>query len=176
MTHRLSRALVIGLISLAAAVGTAQANHTWNGGHWASSPVTYHNIADVYGGNVASRVTDFNGAVSNVQMSSGGSGSNVQIADANYGAVAWAGLCTYDATGTWTFTAYVDLNEYYMSGYSGNKRSAVVAHEFGHCVAGMEHHNASGRIMQSSIGAFYDTDGVWGIDSSTAADIDAFWN
>lgn len=42
-------------------------------------------------------------------------------------------------------------------------------------MGGVDHHNSTGRIMQEYIEDWYDDDGVWGIDSGTAAEIDALW-
>ena len=154
--------------------GTVDA-HEWNGEHWGVNPVGYHDITSNYGANVVSRCINFNAALDNVTLEAQGSSqAEVQIGDADYGATGWAGICRPKSP-RWTRWYYVDLNEHYMEGYVGNKRSAVVAHELVHCVGGLTHHNATGVIMQTTIAAFYDRDGVWGIDSITADEIDDLW-
>ena len=147
--------------------------HTLNGSHWSSSPVGYYDITTNYSGNVTSRRWDFNGAVSDMQIQDSGTPDEVQISDSAYGSTGWDGLCSWSTI--WQPTMYVDLNDSYMLGYAGNKRSAVIAHEFGHCMGGLDHHNSTGRIMQSCSCDYYDDDGVWGIDSGSAAEINSLW-
>ena len=145
-----------------------------NGSHWDANPVGYRDITNNYSGNVISRRNDFNSAVDNVSLEAQSSDAEVQIGDANYGLSGWAGICRKN-TPRWTRWYYIDLNERYMEGYGGNKRSAVVAHEMGHCIGGLTHHEETGVVMQSSLADFYDNDDVWYIDSVTASEIDALW-
>lgn len=156
--------------------GIAYADHTFNGEHWASSTVDYYDITTNYSGNVVSRRVDFNSAVDEVTLVAGSSGADIQIADSAYGLETWVGYCMF--TAGWG-EAFIDLNDSFMlpwkNNSEGNKVSSILAHEFGHCVGGMDHHEATGRIMQGSVDDFYDDDGVWGIDSTTADDIDSFW-
>lgn len=148
--------------------------HEWNGAHWPSTPVGYSDITDNYSANVISRRNDFNAAVSNVQIEDRGHGGQVQIGDADYGKTNWAGVCR-PRSPRWTRWYFIDLNEHFMERYVGNKRSAVIAHEMGHCFGGLTHHDSSGVIMQSTVNDFYDRDNVWGIDPVTAREIDALW-
>ncbi len=42
-------------------------------------------------------------------------------------------------------------------------------------MGGVDHHNATGRLMQDCSCDYYDDDDVWGFDTGTANEIDTLW-
>lgn len=161
--------------------------HEFNGLHWDTNPILYRDITDLYSANVVSRRNDFNRHVSNVQIADAASATSgtwsVQIGDYNYNKSGWAGVCRRTAP-QFTGRDYIDLNSYYMekSSYSGNKRSAVVAHEMGHCFGGLSHHPVRGSLMYRRVLPEWSTYPVWSFNDptpgstvTTASEIDALY-
>ena len=144
--------------------------HEYNGSHWDANPILYRDITDLYSANVVSRRNDFNRHVSNVQiadMASATSGTwSVQIGDHNYNRSGWAGVCRRSAP-QFTGYDYIDLNSRHMRSYTGNKRSAVVAHEIGHCLGGLTHHPTKGNLMNEYLLTDWSTHPVWSFNDPT---------
>ena len=119
---------------------------------------------------MVSRRNDFNRHVSNVQIADVASATSgtwsVQIGDYNYNRSGWAGVCRRNAP-QFTGRDYIDLNSRLMETYTGNKRSAVVAHEMAHCLGGLTHHPVLGNLMHRQLLRYWNIYRVWSFNDPT---------
>src|SRR3990172_2550071 len=173
--NKLRAPIVAVLVLVALAVTSISASaHYLNYSTWDHSKVIYKDILSNYGYELGLSAVAWNNAVAGLvavaEESECSCDWDIQVADNDYGD---------DFFGRWSGTLweelFVDLNDYHLSGAGENKRRAVITHEFGHAVGGLGHHDESGRIMQSWVGDFYDTDGLYTLDSGTISEIDYLW-
>jgi len=171
---RASIVAVLVLVGLALSSISVSA-HYLNYSTWDHSTVIYKDILNSYSYELGLSAVAWDNAVgllvSVAEESECSCDWDIQVGDAYYEGQSWWGKWS----GTLWEELFVDLNEYNMSGGSTEKRRAVITHEFGHAVGGLGHHDESGRIMQSWVGDFYDTDGLYTLDSGTISEIDYLW-
>lgn len=164
---------------------------TMNGRHWPTSTVRYFDNTDTPGraAQIVSARDSFNNAVDEVTLTRTTQRANadVVISDDAYGSVSWVGLCRNQGIqfrnyGTpwrdfqWNERVDIILNDSNASRYNTDQlATGLITHEMGHCVAGMGHTSAPGRIMQPLLSDLR-SNGLSGIDSATADEIDLFWS
>jgi hypothetical protein len=140
----------------ATAVGSALANHSWGGYHWArtSNPFTIKlgdNVTSTWDSSLATASSDWSkstvldttvvaGSSSNVKRCSPPTGQ-VAVCNAAYGNTGWLGIASISLTGTHIKYGSVKLNDTYFNTSQYNTtawRNLVMCQEVGHTF-GLDH-------------------------------------
>lgn len=162
-----SIALLGSLVVLVAVPSTVDANHSWNGYHWArtSNPFTVRVIDSMtsnWDDNLGVAISDWSASsVLNVTKESGNDSSStrkrcrpvsgkVRACNANYGNNGWLGLAQIWVNGKHIVQAVTKLNDSYLasSSYSETNRQHVICQEIGHDW-GLDHQDESGADLNT---------------------------
>lgn len=147
------------------------------GCRWRSGGVTYQN--HMTGGAVtpsANALANWTNATVITFIAQ--SNPDFSMNNGGYGATGWSGLTTYRCSGGYFLKGtLVQMNSYYTSAYTANKKQSVIAHELGH-VIGLAHRSTSGCSGRSLMYPYddgrYDSCGIYKVqpdDASGAAAI-----
>jgi hypothetical protein len=149
----MSSATVIKSIALSAAIaaaaGTAYANHAWGGYHWARSanPITLalgDNVSGPWDASLALASSDWSqSVVLNTYVTAGGTrpkncrptAGRVEVCNASYGSNGWLGIAQIWASGNHISQGVVKLNDTYFNTATYNRpawRNLVTCQEVGH--------------------------------------------
>lgn len=152
-----SLALVLGTgLFMIVTTLPAQANHSWDGYHWARTSNTFtlklgDNVTSAWDGYLAVASTDWSassvldtaivaGSSSNVKRCSPPKG-RVEICNAKYGFNGWLGIAGITISGGHITSGYVKLNDSYYGTATYNSpawRAYVMCQEIGHAF-GLDH-------------------------------------
>lgn len=166
--RKLRSILILGsLVVLVAVPSTVDANHSWNGYHWArtSNPFTVRVIDSMtsnWDDNLGVAISDWNASsVLNVTKESGNDTSStrkrcrpvsgkVRACNANYGNNGWLGLAQIWVNGKHIVQAVTKANDSYLasSSYSETNRQHVLCQEIGHDW-GLDHQDESGADLNT---------------------------
>jgi hypothetical protein len=137
-------------LAIFALPATAQANHSWNGYHWArtSNPFTVeldNNVTSAWTSYLSTASADWTASsVLNTTILSGSFGSrtscspatgHVEVCNASYGANGWLGLASISVSGTHITRGSVKVNDTYFAQATYNTpayRRLVMCQEVGH--------------------------------------------
>jgi hypothetical protein len=167
-TRKLRSIALLGTLLLLAAIpSTVDANHSWNGYHWArtSNPFTVRVIDSMtsnWDDNLGVAISDWSASsVLNVSKESGTDSSStrkrcrpvsgkVRACNANYGNNGWLGLAQIWINGKHIVQAVTKLNDSYLasSAYSETNRQHVICQEIGHDW-GLDHQDESGADLNT---------------------------
>lgn len=162
-----SIAILGSLVILAAIPATAQANHSWNGYHWArtANPFTVKVIDSMtsnWDDNLGVALTDWGASsVLNVSKQAGDDSTRtrkrcravsgqVRVCNATYGNNGWLGLAQIWISGTHIVQGVAKMNDSYLasSAYSETNRQQVICQEIGHDW-GLDHQDESGADLNT---------------------------
>jgi hypothetical protein len=166
----------VAVVALAGFAGTASANHSWNGYHWArtSNPFTLKlgdNVSGAWDGMLVTASSDWSkSSVLDTQIVAGGTrpkscrptSGRVEVCNANYNNTGWLGLAQVWITGGTHITqGVVKNNDYYFgsSTYQYNNTAEmqhVICQEIGHTF-GLDHQDTSGISLNTCMDYYHNT-------------------
>ena len=175
MKKLLVLAVVVSAVSVSLA-GSASANHSWNGYHWArtSNPFTIKlgdNVSGLWDGMLVTASSDWSQSnVLDTTIVAGGTkpkpcratSGRVEVCSANYGNSGWLGLAQIWVTGGVHITqGVVKNNDYYFgsSTYQYNNTAEmqhVICQEIGHTF-GLDHQSTSGASLNTCMDYYHNT-------------------
>lgn len=161
MRMRLLAAATAAVLATLAAPGSALANHSWGGYHWArtANPFTVeldNNLTSTWTSYLSTASSDWtSSSVLNTTVLSGSFGSktsctpttgHVEVCNASYGNTGWLGIASISITGGVHITsAYVKVNDTYFAQAQYNTvayRHLVMCQEVGHTF-GLDHQDTN---------------------------------
>ena len=169
MSVRAFRSIAIlgSMVILAAIPATAQANHSWNGYHWArtANPFTVKVIDSMtssWDDNLGIALSDWGASsVLNVSKQAGDDSSRtrkrcravsgqVRVCNATYGNNGWLGIAQIWISGSHIVQGVAKMNDTYLasSAYSETNRQHVICQEIGHDW-GLDHQDESGADLNT---------------------------
>ncbi len=162
-----SIAILGSLVILAAIPATAQANHSWNGYHWArtANPFTVKVIDSMissWDDNLGIALSDWGASsVLNVSKQAGDDSTRtrkrcravsgqVRVCNATYGNNGWLGLAQIWISGSHITQGVAKMNDTYLasSAYSETNRQQVICQEIGHDW-GLDHQDETGADLNT---------------------------
>jgi len=185
------------LVSAAAVLlaGSASANHSWGGYHWArtANPFTVklgNNVSGLWDGMLTTASSDWSAAYSRGNVLSttvvpGGTrpkpckatSGRVEVCSASYGNTGWLGLAQIWITGGEHITqGIVKNNDYYFgnSSYQYNNTAEmqhVICQEIGHTF-GLDHQSTDGSSLNTCMDYYHNTSGDTKSTHPNAGDYD----
>ena len=161
MRMKLLAAATAAVLAALAAPGSALANHSWGGYHWArtANPFTVeldNNLTSAWTSYLSTASSDWtSSSVLNTTILSGSFGSktsctpttgHVEVCNASYGNTGWLGIASISVTGSVHITrAYVKVNDTYFAQAQYNTvayRNLVMCQEVGHTF-GLDHQDTT---------------------------------
>jgi hypothetical protein len=178
LKKRISALTITAVLALAIGAGTAAANHSWGGYHWArtANPFTVKlgdNVSTAWDSYLGQASSDwsanlFGNPVRTTVVAGSTTGrkcrataGRVEVCDAAYGRNGWLGLASIWASGTHITQGTVKLNDtYYSSGFYNTPiwRAAVTCQEIGHTF-GLDHQDESGADFHTCMDYASNPDG-----------------
>jgi hypothetical protein len=166
----------LALLAPFALAGSASANHSWGGYHWArtSNPFTIKlgdNVSGLWDGKLVTASNDWTqSTVLNTQVVAGRTkpkscrptAGRVEVCSARYGNTGWLGVAQIWITGGTHITqATVKNNDYYFgsSTYRYNNTAEmqhVICQEIGHTF-GLDHQSESGASLNTCMDYYHNT-------------------
>ena len=165
------------MVALVGFAGTASANHSWNGYHWArtSNPFTIKlgdNVSGSWDSHLQTASADWSqSTVLDTTIVAGGTNprpcrptsGRVEVCSASYGNTGWLGLAQIWITGGTHITqGVVKNNDYYFSPsstYPYNNEAEklhVICQEIGHTL-GLDHQDTSGASLNTCMDYYHNT-------------------
>ena len=168
--------LSLALIAPIAQAGSASANHSWGGYHWArtSNPFTIQlgdNVSGLWDGMLTTASDDWKqSTVLDTRVVPGGTkpkscrptSGRVEVCSARYGNTGWLGFAQIWITGGTHITqGIVKNNDYYFgsSSYQYNNTAEmqhVICQEIGHTF-GLDHQSTSGASLNTCMDYYHNT-------------------
>lgn len=163
------------LLTLVAGTSPADANHSWNGYHWArtANPFTLQlgdNVSGLWDGMLVTASSDWSQSdVLDTTIVAGGTkprscrptSGRVEVCSASYGNTGWLGLAQIWLTGSHIVQGVVKNNDYYFgsSTYAYNNTAEmqhVICQEIGHTL-GLDHQSTDGSSLNTCMDYYHNT-------------------